>query len=317
MSQSGLLPSCDQPVTCRPGRVTDKSERPDTTKAGPERSGPALSCVRQDDAPPTCSMTASATSRMVRRRSIDVFWIQRNDSGSVRPILVMSRPLARSTRLRVSNRSARSATSDSSALICAYREIAISTAGSRSAGLNGLIDVRHRAGVARALDELLLRERRQQDHGRQVRLADALGRRDAVEDGHLHVHHHDVGLQLGDQLHGRLAVAGLADHVEARVTERLDDVHADQRLVLGHDRSPRRTRRGRGRRLARRSRSAQVEGVGGRLGGFGGRVGAHVHRVVGAVARFAVVAPVRQPTRCRPPWPDVASKSSDTSEEAR
>ena len=64
------------------------------------------------------SMTASATSRIVRRRSIDVFWIQRKASGSLRPILVMSRPFARSTRFRVSNRSARSATSASSAPIC-------------------------------------------------------------------------------------------------------------------------------------------------------------------------------------------------------
>ena len=31
------------------------------------------------------SMTASATLRMVRRRSIDVFWIHRNASGSVSP----------------------------------------------------------------------------------------------------------------------------------------------------------------------------------------------------------------------------------------
>ena len=31
------------------------------------------------------STTACATSRIVRRRSIDVFWIQRNAAGSVMP----------------------------------------------------------------------------------------------------------------------------------------------------------------------------------------------------------------------------------------
>ena len=33
------------------------------------------------------SMTASATARMVRRRSIEVFWIQRKASGSLKPVL--------------------------------------------------------------------------------------------------------------------------------------------------------------------------------------------------------------------------------------
>ena len=64
-------------------------------------------------------MMACATSCMVRRRSIDAFWIQRNASGSVRPIFSLSRPLARSTSLRVSKRSTRSATSASSVMICA------------------------------------------------------------------------------------------------------------------------------------------------------------------------------------------------------
>src|SRR4051794_38085816 len=63
--------------------------------------------------------TASATSRMLSRRSIDVFWIHRKASGSLSPSRCISTPLPRSTCLRVSNRSARSATSDSNALSCA------------------------------------------------------------------------------------------------------------------------------------------------------------------------------------------------------
>src|SRR5690348_7823532 len=40
------------------------------------------------------SITASATLRIVRRRSIEVFWIQRNACGSVSPCSDCSRPLA-------------------------------------------------------------------------------------------------------------------------------------------------------------------------------------------------------------------------------
>ena len=83
-------------------------------------------------------MTASATSRIVRRRSIEVFWIHLNASGSVRPILASRSPLARSTRLRVSNCSVRLETSFSRALISWFLDRAISTAGTRSAGLKGL-----------------------------------------------------------------------------------------------------------------------------------------------------------------------------------
>ena len=66
-------------------------------------------------------------------------------------------------------------------------------------------------------------------------LAELLGGGDAVEHGHLHVHDDEVGAQLGGQRHGRLAVAGLTDDIEAVVAEDLDDVEADQRFVFGHD----------------------------------------------------------------------------------
>jgi hypothetical protein len=84
------------------------------------------------------SMTASATFRMVRRRSIEVFWIQRNASGSVSPCSAWSRPLARSSSLRTSSRSRSEPISASSARISANLLTAISTAGTRSALVNGL-----------------------------------------------------------------------------------------------------------------------------------------------------------------------------------
>src|SRR3984957_9740610 len=83
------------------------------------------------------SITASATLRIVRRRSIDVFWIQRNACGSVSPCSDCSRPLARSSSLRTSRRSLRVLTSSSRALISVYLLTAISIAGTRSAFVKG------------------------------------------------------------------------------------------------------------------------------------------------------------------------------------
>jgi hypothetical protein len=66
-------------------------------------------------------------------------------------------------------------------------------------------------------------------------LADLLGGRQPVHDGHLDVHDHQVGLQIQRQLDGLLTIAGLADHVIAGLAEHLDEVEADERLVLGDD----------------------------------------------------------------------------------
>ena len=68
---------------------------------------------------------------------------------------------------------------------------------------------------------------------------DLLGRADAVELGHLDVHHDQIGLQVGGQLDGGLAVSGLADDVVPLFGQHLDQVEADQHLVLGHDHSGR------------------------------------------------------------------------------
>ena len=67
-----------------------------------------------------------------------VFWIHRKESGSLSPRLCWSAPLARSTSLRVSSRSLRSATSASTCRSSANRLTAISIAGTRSFWSNGL-----------------------------------------------------------------------------------------------------------------------------------------------------------------------------------
>ena len=58
---------------------------------------------------------------------------------------------------------------------------------------------------------------------------DPLGGRDPVEDRHLHVEDHQVGLQLLGQLDRGRAVAGLADDVVTLLGEHLGEVHPDQR----------------------------------------------------------------------------------------
>ena len=84
------------------------------------------------------SMTACATCCIDMRRSMEVFWIQRNAAGSLSPYCVCSTDLARSTSLRVSRRWLRSATSRSSSFSSVNRETAISIAGTTSLLLNGL-----------------------------------------------------------------------------------------------------------------------------------------------------------------------------------
>ncbi len=53
-------------------------------------------------------------------------------------------------------------------------------------------------------------------------------RADPVEDGHLDVHHHQVGPQLGGELDGPGTVGGLTDDLVPLLGEHLREVHADQ-----------------------------------------------------------------------------------------
>ena len=55
-----------------------QSAFPAVSFSGGQSAGSAGTCMLP-------SMTASATFRIVSRRSMDVFWIQRNAAGSLRP----------------------------------------------------------------------------------------------------------------------------------------------------------------------------------------------------------------------------------------
>jgi hypothetical protein len=131
-------------------------------------------------------------------------------------------PLARSTALRDSSLSVRSSTSASTAVISANRARAISI-----------------AGLPRPIDQLPLAEGGQHHHRGDPLAGDLLGGADAVQLGHLDVHHHQVGAQIGGQGHRSLPVAGLPDDLISLFGQHLDQVEADQDLVLGHDHSGR------------------------------------------------------------------------------
>ncbi len=158
------------------------------------------------------SMTASATARMVRRRSIEVFWIQRKASGSDSPCSDWSRPLARSSSLRTSGLSglepllqrADLGLEALDLLEPAHRHLD----GGHQVGLGERLDeVGHRTGLAGPLDELALGERGEEDDG--------------------------GGPVRGDALDGGDAVTGLTDDLIAVFFEHLLEVQPDQGLILG------------------------------------------------------------------------------------
>src|SRR6266508_3422318 len=93
--------------------------------------------------------------------------------------------------------------------------------------LERLDQVPDRAGLRRALDQILVREGGQHQHRAGALLDDPGGRLDPVQLGHLHVHDHE--------LRGQLAVARLAHDGVAALLQGLDDVHPDQDLVLRHE----------------------------------------------------------------------------------
>ena len=70
----------------------------------------------------------------------------------------------------------------------------------------------------------------------------------AVHLGHRHVHQDDVGLELGGQAHGLLAVVGLADDVEALVGQRAAQALAQHAVVVGQQHSDRHAASTSGRR---------------------------------------------------------------------
>ena len=91
----------------------------------------------------------------------------------------------------------------------------------RSLFWNGLTRYAERAGVARLLDQLALRERGEDQHGGQAFARDLAGGGEAVEAGHLDVEDHEVGPQVAHELDRLVAAPGLADDVVALLLEQL------------------------------------------------------------------------------------------------
>ena len=96
----------------------------------------------------------------------------------------------------------------------------------------GLDDVGHGASVAGTLDELRLRERRQHDDGAGQLLQDLLRSGDAVHLRHFDIHHAQIGLKLECQLDSFLTVGSLANDLEPRLGQRLNDIETNQPLVF-------------------------------------------------------------------------------------
>ena len=107
--------------------------------------------------------------------------------------------------------------------------------GKQVVGGEGLDYVSEGARFTRALNEFLLAERGKKHDRCDVVLAETLSGRDSIELGHLDIHDHEIRTKLGGEGNSGLAVACFAHDLEAVVTEDLDDVHADERLILGND----------------------------------------------------------------------------------
>ena len=82
-----------------------------------------------------------------------------------------------------------------------------------------LDEVAEDAGLDRAGDELILPVGGEHDDRDRALLEDPPGRLDAVEVGHLHVQHGEVGLVLAGERHRLFAVAGLGDDLVAGALE--------------------------------------------------------------------------------------------------
>ena len=104
--------------------------------------------------------------------------------------------------------------------------------GDQVSGAKGLHDVGHSAGVARTLNELRLRESRQHDDSAGQLLQDLLRSGDAIHLRHLDIHHAQIGFELERKLDSFLTVGSLANDLEPRLGERLNDIETNQPLVF-------------------------------------------------------------------------------------
>ena len=98
-----------------------------------------------------------------------------------------------------------------------------------------LHQIRQCTGIARLLDDLALTERREHEHAADALLADHLGNLETVHARHLHVEDREVGLEFANEFQRVVAPSGLAHHVVALFTKGLQQIEADDRLVLGDD----------------------------------------------------------------------------------
>ena len=139
------------------------------------------------------SSTDSATSRMLDRRSMDVFWIQRNASASGRPYSLLEHALGALDQLAGLSRSlARPdlGLEGDDLLVPGHGQL---DRRHEVADRERLHEVGHRTRVAGPLDEVTLAEGGQHQDRSHPGRDDALGGRDPVEDRHLHVEDDEVG----------------------------------------------------------------------------------------------------------------------------
>ena len=108
--------------------------------------------------------------------------------------------------------------------------------GQQVALLERLHQIREGARVARLLDEVVLRERGEDQHRGEPLARDGARRGEAVHARHLDVEDRELGLQLAHELDRLVAAAGLADDLVALFLEDLLEIETDDRLVFGdHD----------------------------------------------------------------------------------
>ena len=103
--------------------------------------------------------------------------------------------------------------------------------------------VSHRADAARRLDERrVVVHREEDDAGRPLRLAQSRRRGEPAHHRHRDVEDDDVGLEGGDRVEHRLAVADCADDVELDADQRYDSLEhfcvivGEQHADAGHER---------------------------------------------------------------------------------
>jgi hypothetical protein len=195
---------------------------PASPPAGPAPAASAAAAV---------ASTSSDTAFIVIRRSIEVFWIHRNASASVgAPPAAGPGPVEQLADLQPVAQRADLGFQRGDLLEPADRDLD----GRHQVRLGERFDqVGHGARVPGPLDQLTLRERGQDDDRGKMVGGDPLGRRDPVQDRHLHIQDDKIRPEALGEGDGVLAVSGLAGHDVAFLFEHLPEVEPDQSFVFG------------------------------------------------------------------------------------